>query len=171
MIRLAALSFILLFAVVCCNERRAFEVASADIPLSNTYGSAEDLARAAIRAIEDSSEAGLQALQVSEQEYRNVIWLNLDAKEIGGLGVDKAWGWVQRDGVKAVNRALYDWGGRKWELVETRVLHEVRPRNRMNIIRGLAIVVEDKNGERETWDLLNVVVEMNGRYKVVAFDS
>jgi hypothetical protein len=137
----------------------------------NTYGSLDDLARATIKAVEDSNETALRELLVSENEFRNVIWINMDAGEVNGITVEKAYGWNVRDAQKAVNRLLYDWGGKPYKLVKAEVLKETRRFERLSVLRGVVITVRDSKGELQQWNLLNVVVEMNGRYKAIAFDE
>ncbi len=155
-----------------CAREPEFQIASADTPLSNTYGSPEALARAVLDALADSSRSALEKLQVNEQEYFNSIWLNLDSRELTGFPAEKAWGMVQRDASKSIDRALYDWGGRQLKLKKVYVVHETREFERIRIIRGLGMDVEDESGNVQTISkFMNVVAEMNGRYKVVAFDS
>jgi hypothetical protein len=139
--------------------------------LGTSYSSANNLATAALKAIADSSSSELAALLVTKDIYRDVIWKTLPAEEIGNMSVEMAWEWVARDSEKAIRRILLDYGGKKLTLKRVYEQHETKFYPAMRIIRGLRIVAEDPSGELIDLKLLNVVAEVDGLYKAIAFDT
>jgi hypothetical protein len=111
------------------------------------------------------------AVRITESEYRDFLWANLPPEEVKGLPVEKAWSWVERDCRKTARRVLYDYGGKELRLVKVYVLREVREYPALKVIRGVRVVVRDENDEDLELDLMNVILETNHTYKVIAYNS
>ena len=84
---------------------------------------------------------------------------------------DQPWFINYLDAKKAIGRALQDYGGRRLELVRVSFGKGNKDIGPFKIWRDFRIVVKNEDGEEEELRYINTVVEMNGRYKVVAYHS
>lgn len=168
--RIKTLSFILLavFVASCSSNKRAKEA-----PLPNMYSTLDALAAAVVGAIQDSSFEKLQALCLTEQEYRNVVWANLDSSETSqpAMTVERAWSWVVRDTEKAGKRYVSEYGNRELQLTNVGPVKNVKTYPAMAVHRGLRIAVSVDGTEPEEWRLLNVILEYKGWFKVITLND
>ena len=136
-----------------------------------SYSSLKKLALATVAALNDSSKAQLSVLQVSFDEYRDAVWSRVPDERHANMPIELAWEWVERDSRVAISRTLSDLGGRKLRFLRVYVLDGVQEFPLIRIHRDVRIVATDKYGETHEFKFLNVVAEIDGRFKVVAFDS
>lgn len=136
-----------------------------------SYTSLEKLAKATVKALNDSSKAKLNELRVSREEYEHVTWVRVPSELHANVTVDMAWEWVERDSKVAARRALNDFGCRGLRFDSVYVLDGVMEFPLIRIHRDVRIVATDRAGEVHDFKLLNVVAEVEGRFKVLAFDS
>ncbi len=128
------------------------------------------MARAALAALNDSSFSELDVLRVVDIEYREEIWTRIPVQEKANIDVETAWKWVERDSQKAMRRVLDDYGKQDLEFKRVYIRKETRDFPMISIKYGVRIVAEDKAGEEHDIELMNVVGEVDGWYRVIAFD-
>lgn len=144
---------------------------SKEPPLPHMQPSMEALAATVVQALADSNVDLLYDLVVTKDEYRDVVWANLDPKEINGLPMEDAWLWNARDIDKAVGRFSSDYAHQDMQLIRVSPPRETRVRNEIKVHRGNWIEVAVRDQPEETWRLLNVVLEYKGWYKVIAYND
>ena len=144
--------------------------AKKESPLSNTSASPEELSVRFLTALEKKDEPALSDLRVTELEYKTIIWPPYE--KIGTGPADFSWSINVMDAHKAIQRALSDYGGRKLEFVKVYFgKGKDQKVGDFVIWRDCRIVAKNEQGEEEVLTFINTVVEMYGRYKVVAFHS
>lgn len=141
---------------------------TAPCPFDVCYASLDDLGRSTVRALNDGDTLSLWKLAVTEAEFRDVIWPR--TPNHNGLNWEYAWSMNFYDARKAINRVLDELGGQKLsyvgvELGDTTVVVYPEKRTYHNVLT----VADRPDGERIKFRFLNVVQEVNGWYKVVAF--
>lgn len=136
-----------------------------------SYATLEKLAKATIKALNDSSKVKLNELRVSREEYEHVTWVRVPSELHTNVTVDMAWEWVERDSKVAIRRALNDLGGKGLRFDSLYVLDGVMEYPLIRIHRDVRIVATDRAGEVHDFKFLNVVAEVESRFKVLAFDS
>jgi hypothetical protein len=145
-------------------------IQSEESPLSYTSRSPKELAKRFLSALEKKDEGALWGLRVTESEYKDIIWPPYEKKGYGTS--DLSWFINYKDAEKTIGRALNDFGGKKLKLIRVYFGkgkdREVGP---FKIWRDFRIVVKDEKGEEFELDHINTVVEMDGRYKAVAYHS
>lgn len=159
---------VLVFTIAACSksERPA-------PPLPGMFPSMADLCAAVVGAVQDSSVEKVKALCVTEQEYRDVIWANLDSSETSQakMPVERAWSWVERDVDKAAGRYVSEFGKRDVRFIRLGDKKNVRTYPNMKVHRGQRIIVTVDGAEEEEWRLLNIVLEYKGWFKVIAYND
>ncbi len=115
----------------------------------------------------------LLSLCVTEQEYRDVVWANLDSSETSqpAMPLERAWSWVVRDTEKAANRYIGEFGGRELQLTKITPPQRVREYPKMKVHRAMRISVTVDGSLEEEWRLLNVVLEYQGWFKVITYND
>lgn len=126
---------------------------------------------AVLKAVEHNQPEELNMLRVDQNEYRDVIWPRIPQTELVNIDVATAWSWVERDSYKAIGRMLSDLGGSELTLKKTIVSKETRAFPQIRVIYGVLMVVVDADGNEGTLKFMNVVGEVDGYYRVIAYDS
>jgi hypothetical protein len=163
------LLFFLSFALLAVGCRDNGPKRASVAPLPNMFPSLKELAAAVVQAVADSNEQLLRDFVVTESEYRDVVWVNLDTSETRQLPFDMSWGWNVRDTNISILRYLESYGGHDLQLTRINPPAEVRLRNQIRVHRGTVIFVADGRGDEEAWRILNVVLEYQGWYKVITY--
>jgi hypothetical protein len=163
----ASLLFVLIFG--CASEQKTTR--TKEPPLPYMQPSMEALAAAVVQALADSNVDLLYNLVVTKDEYRDIVWANLDPKEINGLPMEEVWSWNARDIDKAIGRYSGEYAHKDMQLVRVNPPRETRIRNEIKVHRGNWIDVALRGEPEETWRLLNVVLEYEGWFKVIAYND
>jgi hypothetical protein len=138
--------------------------------LSNGFLSLDDLGRATIKALNDSSAEELAALLVTEKEFRDVIFARTPDSLKAGMPVEQAWLWNSADSKVAIERKLDKFGKRDFRFVKAAVQDTTTVFPGKTTYRNVMLTVENRNnGQQIEFRFLNVVAMVGGRCKVVAF--
>ena len=140
-----------------------------ECPLSETSNSPKGIATRLLAALESKDERALWSLMVTESEFKEIIWTPYEKMGMGDP--DQPWFINWMDAKKAIGRALHDYGGRKLKLVGVSFGKGKKDIGPFKIWRDCRILVKDEHGEEKELRYINTVVEMNDRYKVVAYHS
>lgn len=144
-------------AAVCAGAARARALAYAK-------ESPEAVARAVLEAIEHGSERKLESLLVTREEHRALLWPHLPERKSLPFGyVRKLNRHNTREGIDA---ALRKWGGAELELVGVEFTREPERYDSFTLHKGARVWVRRaSDGEEGYIDVLDVLVEWNGRWK------
>lgn len=155
---------------LCLSTCLALACGRGDGALSHSKGSPEELAQAVIDGLEARDRAALEALLVTREEHRDLLWDELPERTYISFEVARELN--ERNTRKGLTRALDRYGGQAYEVLgieftdppevyETFTWH-FGPRLR---VRRLS---DGRDGELP---ILDVVLERNGRWKLMNFEE
>lgn len=132
--------------------------------MAHAEGSPEAVARAALDALEDSSEAGLNRLLLTREEHRTLLWPQLPERNT--FPFDYIRELTMRDTREAIDRGLRSWGGADFELLRVEFTEEPERYEGFTIHTGARVRVRRASDGREGYiEFLDGLVEWNGRWK------
>jgi len=135
------------------------------------FESPKALAAAVVQAVADSNAELLHNFCLTEQEYRDVVWANLDSNEAKQIPFEMSWGWNVRDTDKSIRRYVQEYAHHELQLTTVHKPRDIRERNKIKIVRGTRIEVSSGQAEPEEWRMLNVILEYQGWYKVITYND
>lgn len=132
--------------------------------LEGARPSDEAVAGAALSALERSDRAALQAMLLTEEEHRELLWEQLP--ESNTWPFDYARRLTEANTRKALDRALEKWGGTSFELLGIEYTKEREEYEGFTLHRGAILHVRrTADGEEGTMEFLDVLVERRGAWK------
>jgi len=138
-------------------------------PLANTNPSANALATAVLDALARGDRAGLEALALSETEFRDYLWPELPAaRPERNLPFSYVWGELRQKSAGALGNTLAEHGGRRYEFVG------VTFSGRTDYVtyavhREATVRVKAASGERMDLRLCGSMIEKDGAWKVFSY--
>jgi hypothetical protein len=138
--------------------------------LTNTYGSPEALVEAVLEGLANRDGAALEALVVTREEHRDLLWDQLP--ESRDVSFAFARDLNERNTRKGLNQALADFGGQRFELIDIEFTDDSEHYDGFSIHFVQRLVVRRVSDGREgTLDILDVMVERAGRWKLMDYDE
>lgn len=151
-------------AAVGCVE------ASAGPTLTGAHGSPEALAGVALEALARSDREALASLRVGQDEYEQLLWPELP--ESDDMPFALAWQMNDANSRKGMNRVFGALKGQEFELVDLRFTGEPERYESFTVHVGAEMVVRrERDGTEGTIELLDVLVERDGRWKAMNFEE
>jgi hypothetical protein len=142
-------------------------------PLSNTFASIEELARAVLDGIESNQGTDLWQLALTEGEFREVVWPVLPAsRPERNTPFDYTWGTLEFKSSNALSTSLAKYRGHHYELLGVEfVAHAQRQRDygAFRVHRDARVRVRKEDGSEDLLDLFGSVIERGGRFKVFSY--
>lgn len=139
-------------------------------PPSNTQDSPRALLREVLTALERRDRARLDALAVTEQEFRDHVWDRLPAsRPERNLPMSYVWSDLHQKSVGSLARTLGEHGGQRLELVAVEFDEEPRSYGPFSVHGGTHIRVRTAAGSEEDVRVCGSLLEMNGRWKVFSY--
>lgn len=115
--------------------------------LAATYPSSEALAQAVLDALADGDLAGLEALAINGQEFRDVVWPELpSSRPERGLPVAYAWDDLHQKSSNALRRLVDRRGGRTYTLLAVSYDGETTDYGTFRVHRETRLTVRDEAG-------------------------
>jgi hypothetical protein len=138
-------------------------------PLANTSASPEELASAVLDALSRRDRARLDALAVSEQEFRDHVWPDLPAaRPERNLPFSYVWGDLHQKSVISLARILEAHGGKRHKLQRV-TFAGVAPYAHYAVHRDATFTVVDSSGAPETIRVCGSFLEKDGAWKVFSY--
>ena len=139
-------------------------------PLGATYPTLDAMAEAVIAAVEAGDAGGLQALALTEQEFRSHVWPELPAsRPERNVPFDFVWGMLRQNSQGHLQQTLSRFKGKDLTLVRVRTAGESTDYEGVTVHRDTELVVKDESGTEQQVRLFGSTIEQNGRYKVFSF--
>jgi hypothetical protein len=139
-------------------------------PLANTRGSAEALATAVLDALARRDRTALEALALSEQEFRTYVWPDLPAaRPERNLPFSYVWGDLRQKSQVGLTTTLAKHGGRRYELVGVRFGGASTRYSKCEVHRETVLTVRDAEGASQDLRLFGSSVEEDGAWKVFSY--
>lgn len=126
--------------------------------------SPESVARAALAALEEKSEADLKRLLLTREEHRELLWPQLPERNTFPFEYIREL--TMRDTRKAIDRALRVWGGTDFEFLRLEFTEEPEVYEDFTVHTGARVWVRRPSDGKEGYiEFLDGLVEWNGRWK------
>ncbi|MEQ1574967.1 MAG: hypothetical protein ABL993_12050 [Vicinamibacterales bacterium] len=139
-------------------------------PLANTRESAEALAGAVLDALASRDRAALEALALSEQEFRDHVWPELPAaRPERNLPFSYVWGDLHQKSDVGLRTIVSEHGGKRYELVNVRATGETTRYDTYLVHRDMVLVIRDPGGAAREIRLFGSMIEKDGGWKVYSF--
>jgi hypothetical protein len=139
-------------------------------PLSNTFESAEALARAVLAALADRDLDTLRTLPLSEAEFRDHVWPELPtSRPERNVPFDYAWGQMKQRSDGSLQQTFARYAGRRLDLVETRFTGETTTYTSFRVMRESEVIARDETGRDLILHLYGSAMVKDGRYKMFSY--
>jgi len=136
--------------------------------LAETYPGAESLAEAVLDALARKNRAALEAMALSEQEFRDHVWPELPAaRPERNLPFSYVWGDLRQKSAGALSETLARHGGRRYELVRVEFNGQTDYQS-YRVHREATFRVRDA-GQEQTLRVCGSFIEKDGAWKVFSF--
>jgi hypothetical protein len=138
-------------------------------PLANTSASPEALAGAVLDALARTDRVRLDALAVSEQEFRDHVWPDLPAaRPERNLPFSYVWGDLHQKSDISLAETLTRYGGKRHTLQGVRFTGE-SGYPRYVIHRDASFATVDTDGKAQTIRVCGSFLEKDGAWKVFSY--
>jgi hypothetical protein len=138
-------------------------------PLANTSASSEALAGAVLDALARRDRARLDALAVSEQEFRDHVWPDLPAaRPERNLPFSYVWGDLHQKSTLSLARTLQKYGGERHTLRGV-TFTGATPYAHYTVHRDASFAVNDADGVAQTIRACGSFLEKDGVWKVFSY--
>jgi hypothetical protein len=138
-------------------------------PLGDTYRTPEGLATAVLQALADADRERLDALALSEQEFRDHVWPELPAaRPERNLPFSYVWGDLRQKSQLGLSATLKDIEGRRYVLERVTFSGETSyPHFRVH--RDATFHVRDVSGAESTLRVCGSMIEKAGEWKIFSY--
>jgi hypothetical protein len=141
-----------------------------DDALSHSKGSPEELVEAVLAALEARDRAALEALLVTREEHRDLLWDELPERTYMSFEVARELN--ERNTRDGLTQALDRYGGQEFELIEIEFTDPPEVYETFTWHFGPRVRVRRVSDGREgELPILDVVLERNGRWKLMNFEE
>jgi hypothetical protein len=138
-------------------------------PLANTSASPEELASAVLDALSRRDRARLDALAVSEQEFRDHVWPELPAsRPERNLPFSYVWGDLHQKSTISLAQTIMGHGGKRRSLQRVTFAGKTQYANYV-VHRDATFAVVDDTGASESLRVCGSFLEKDGRWKVFSY--
>lgn len=138
-------------------------------PLANVSNSPEALAMAVLGALAQRDRARLDALALSEQEFRDHVWPDLPAaRPERNLPFSYVWGDLRQKSNLSLTHVLADHGGQRHTLHGV-TFAGVTPYGHYTVHRDATLDVVDASGTSQSLRVCGSFLEKGGRWKVFSY--
>jgi len=139
-------------------------------PLSSTFETPEALAQAVLSRLASNDAAGLKALALSEQEFKDHVWPELDtSRPERNVPFDYAWGQMKQRSDGSLDSTLARYSGKPLKFVRTRYAGETTQYKSFAVMRESEVVATDETGRELVLQLFGSAMLKDGRYKLFSF--
>lgn len=139
---------------------------------SHTQPTMEKLCTRMLAALAKKDRAGLQAITISEKEFKTVVWPQLPISKIKQWQNRKDFVWSQHDlkSMTCLNDLISGLGGRQFNLKAVKVNGEITDYQNYRVHRDVSLVVTDEKGETKEIKFFGSMVEQNRQYKIMSYN-
>lgn len=138
-------------------------------PLANTYSSPEQLGAAVLETLASKDRARLEALALSEQEFRDHVWPELPAAQPGrNLPFSYVWGDLRQKSQLRLSATLAERGGQRFSLERVRFAGETRYAS-YRVHREATFDVREASGVQAALRVCGSMIEKDGAWKVFSY--
>jgi len=157
-------------ATAACSNSTPAEPSRAAEPLAHTFESPEALALGVLGALATSDRATLNALALTEAEFKVHVWPELPvSRPERNVPFDYAWGQMKQRSDGSLSGTIGRYGGRSLRFISTRFTGETTQYDTFSVMRDSEIVAADETGRELILRLYGAAMVKNGRYKLYSY--
>jgi hypothetical protein len=139
-------------------------------PLANTAASPEALARSVLQLVGEGNRPGLEALAVSEQEFRDHVWPDLPAaRPERNLPFSYVWMDLRQKSDLHLSQTLAKHRGQPMQFIGIEFTGEVTRYRTCTVHRESVMSVRMPDGSERQLRLFGSMLEQDGRFKVFSY--
>lgn len=136
--------------------------------LPDSYPSRNALVQAVLDALENGDRSALERARVTREQYETLLWPYLP--ESNSLTFEFAWDLNERNSTKALARAIENFEGVRFALEDVQFTEPVEEYPGFKLYLGARVIATRlSDGRRGELPVLDAMVEMNGRWKLLNF--
>jgi hypothetical protein len=155
---LVAISLVIIVAAGCSRP-----------PLAHTRQSPDALAAAVVEALARGDRVRLDALALSEQEFRDYVWPSLPAaRPERNLPFSYVWGDLRQKSQQALTGTLASHAGARYHVVGVR-FEGVTDYGSYRVHRRATVHVRDASGATHEIQVCGSMIERDGAWKVFSY--
>lgn len=155
------LTYLLFFSILVissCHKRE----------LANSSDSIDDLGKRALAAIESNDIKELNKLRIQRDEFKNYLWPEFPASK-NKVPFDFAWDNLNGKTIKGMSRAISDFGGQEFKLVNVTFEKDDESYPSFVIHTHAVLHVTNHEGKERQLRFCGSMVERNGEFKFLSF--
>ncbi len=139
-------------------------------PLRWTFDSPEAVAAAVLDALAANDVERLEALALSETEFRTVVWPELpSSRPERGLPFEYAWGDLHQKSNNALRRLIAREAGRRYHLLAVEFDGESTTYETYTVHRDSRLLIRGEDGAEEQVRLFGSILERGGEFKLFSY--
>jgi hypothetical protein len=139
-------------------------------PLAHTFASPEALAQGVLDALARRDRSRLEALALSEAEYRVHVWPELPAsRPERNLPFEYVWGQLKQRSDAALARTVDRHGGKSYSFRSIAFRGEETSYATFSVLRESEVVGADDSGREWVLQLFGSAMVKDGRYKLFSY--
>ena len=141
-----------------------------DGDLEHAHDSPESLAEAVLEALEDNDKEALEALWVTREEHRELLWNQLPERNTFPFEYVRQLN--EMNTRKGINNIIRRYGGQKFELVSLEFMEPSESYEGFSVHFGPKLTVRrSADGLEGELPILDVVLEWDGRWKLMNYED
>lgn len=138
-------------------------------PLAHTHPSADAAMTAVLTALAARDRTALDALALSEQEFKDHVWPDLpSARPERNMPFSYVWGDLRQKSQASLGRTLQQYGGKRFTLARVSFSGETKY-SRAVVHREATVTVRDEQGYTVDLRVCGALIEQNGGWKVFSY--
>lgn len=150
--------------------------------LTNTSPSIDEIGRAVLNAVYKKDIKGLDAMRITEKEFRELIFPGLPIGKIKQWQeqYDFVWGDVNTKSNHGLQLVLARYGGKKFHYIKTIFKKGVTSYETQSTVpfrkqtysahESSRVIAKDENGNETELRLFGAIIEYRGAYKIMSFN-
>lgn len=143
---------------------------AARIPLAHTFDSPDEVARAVLDALARRDFQGLQALALTEEEFREHVWPELPvSRPERNMPFEYVWGQTRQRSDHYLRQTFARYEGQWFELLRVEFDGETTAYRSVSVSRKTVLVVRDAGGQEQRLRLFGSILRQGDRYKVYSY--
>jgi hypothetical protein len=140
--------------------------------LAHTFSSEDALAERVLGALAARDITALQALPLSEGEFRDVVWPELPAsRPDANVPLDYAWRTLAQNSRGHLAKTVHEHGGRRYRLLRVQFDGGSTSFRSFTVHRRARLVVRDAEGRERQLRLFGSVLERDHEFKLFSYVS
>jgi hypothetical protein len=144
--------------------------AEPQVPLARAFASPQAVAEEVLGALARRDRAHLDALAMTEHEFRTVVWPMLpSSRPQVGLPADYVWQDLHARSTAHLLKTVEGVGGRAFDLVGVQFLGDTTDYDRFRVHRDSVLYVRTGSGETQRIRVFGSMIEYEGRFKIFSY--